>query len=84
MKAGKCPPVETSMARPDGFFDIENHKLTLLPPFEHKEPKDDDLGVSEHPIYSNYPKYQWTTHTKTGGVEIKPGMKTPRSLRRSQ
>ena len=67
------------MARPPGFFEIENHKLTLLPPFEHKEPKDDDLGLPEHPIYSNYAKYQWTTHTKTGGIDIKPGVRTPRS-----
>jgi hypothetical protein len=49
------------------FTIIENHKLTLLPPFEHKEPVDDDCGLPEHPIYSNFSKYLWTSHTRTGG-----------------
>ncbi len=52
------------------FSNSESHKLTLLPPFEHKEPKDDDLGLPEHPIFSNYSKYLWTSHKRTGGIEV--------------
>lgn len=50
-----------------GFADIEKHKLTLLPPFDHKEPVDDDCGLPENPILSNYSKYLWTSHRRTGG-----------------
>jgi hypothetical protein len=55
----------------DSYYGSENNKLTLLPPFEHKEPADDDCGLPEDPIYTNYSKYMWTTHTRTGGVPIK-------------
>lgn len=52
------------------FTHFESNKLTLLPPFAHKEPKDDDLGLPEHPIFSNYSKYLWTSHKRSGGVEV--------------
>lgn len=76
--------MEGSMSRPDSFYKIEDHKLTLLPPFAHKEPVDDDLGLPEDPIYSNYAKYLWTSHTKSGGVQIEHGVSTQRPKRRSQ
>ena len=41
-----------------------------LPRFEHREPPDDDTGPPEHPIYSNYVKYLWKPHRRSGGVEI--------------
>lgn len=44
--------------------------ITLLPRFEHKEAADDDTGLPEHPIYSNYSKYLWKAHRRSGGVEI--------------
>ena len=50
------------------FTSIQNHKLTLLPPFEHKEPVDDDCGLPEDPTFSNYAKYLWPSHTRTGGL----------------
>jgi hypothetical protein len=74
--------MEKSMTRPDAFLKIENHKLTLLPPFAHKEPVD-DLGLPEDPIYSNYVKYLWKGHTKSGGVQIEP-VDRQRPIRRSQ
>jgi len=52
------------------FFNIDTHKLTLLPPFEHKEPDDDDCGFPKHPIYANYSKYLWTSHRRSGGIQI--------------
>jgi len=52
------------------FTHFEDNKLTLLPPFAHKMPKDDDLGLPEHPIFSNYSKYLWTSHKRSGGVEV--------------
>ena len=30
-----------------------------IPPFDHKEPEDDDCGLPESPIFSNYAKYLW-------------------------
>ena len=57
-------------------------RLTLLPPFEHKEPEDDDLGLPEHPIYSNYTKYLWKPHRRTGGVEIGGPFAETRAQRR--
>jgi len=53
------------------FYRIENHKLTLLPRFEHKEKEDDDQGLPEDPIYANYSKYLWTSHKRSGGVQVR-------------
>jgi hypothetical protein len=65
------------------FTHFEDNKLTLLPPFAHKMPKDDDLGLPEHPIFSNYSKYLWTSHKRTGGVEVEePSLKQARQRRR--
>jgi hypothetical protein len=75
--------MEKAMTKPASFYEIEDHSLTLLPPFEHKEPKDDDLGLPEHPIYSNYAKYLWKGHTKSGGKQI-GAFGGPRPARRSQ
>jgi len=47
----------------------EDHRITLLPHFDHKERADDDGGFPKHPIFSNYPKYLWKTHTRSGGVQ---------------
>jgi len=41
----------------------------LLPHFDHKERADDDCGLPEHPIFSNYPKYLWKGHKRSGGVQ---------------
>ena len=45
-------------------------RITLLPPFEHKEPEDDDTGLPESPIYSNYVKYLWRARKRSGGVQV--------------
>lgn len=29
----------------------------------------DDLGLPENPIYSNFPKHLWTAHTRHGSVQ---------------
>lgn len=52
--------------------ELAGNQITLLPPFEHKEPADDDCGLPQHPIYSNYSKYLWTSHARTGGAEAAP------------
>lgn len=49
------------------FGAVQSHKLHI-PPFEHKEPVDDDCGMPETPIANDYAKYLWTSHTKSGGV----------------
>lgn len=35
----------------------------------HHEPDDDDLGLPENPISSNYAKYLWTSHKRRSGTE---------------
>jgi hypothetical protein len=52
-----------------GPTEFPNYRITLLPPFEHKEPEDDDLGLPEDPTFSDYSKYLWTSHRRTGSVE---------------
>ncbi len=47
----------------------DDNRLTLLPHIDHKERQDDDCGPPEHPIYSNYPKYLWKGHKRSGGVQ---------------
>lgn len=42
----------------------------MLPHFEHKEMKDNDCGLPNHPISSNYTKYLWNGHKRSGGVEV--------------
>lgn len=64
--------------------EFENNLLTLVPPFEHKEPEDDDLGMPEHPIYSNYTKYLWKGHRRSGGVEVTEGVSIHRPSRATQ
>ncbi|HYJ92293.1 MAG TPA: hypothetical protein VEV84_13365 [Pyrinomonadaceae bacterium] len=59
------------MIQKNNFYGTEDNKLTLLAPFEHKEPVDDDCGLPEDPIYTNYSKYLWTSHRKSGGVQVK-------------
>ena len=35
----------------------------------HHEPADDDLGMPESPIDSNYSKYLWTSQKRRSGTE---------------
>jgi hypothetical protein len=47
--------------------EINNNKLTalLIPSFDHKELEDeDDCGLPEDPIFSNYSKYLWKGHSQ--------------------
>jgi len=55
----------------DEYNVTQTNKLTLLPPFAHKEPEDDDCGLPNDPIYANYSKYLWTSHERSGGVQVK-------------
>jgi hypothetical protein len=50
---------------------IVDNKLAgrTVPPFDHKEAEDDDTGPPEDPIYSNYVKYLWKSHTRSGQAE---------------
>lgn len=36
----------------------------LIRSFEHKEAEDDDCGLPENPIFSNYSKYLWKGHSE--------------------
>jgi hypothetical protein len=38
--------------------NIDSNDL-LVPSVDHKEPEDDDCGLPESPIFSNYSKYLW-------------------------
>ena len=48
----------------------DDNRIRLLSPFEHKERVDDDCGLPEHPIYSNFSKYLWKGHKRSGGVQV--------------
>jgi hypothetical protein len=55
--------------KPHLVIDSRVNRL-LVPDIEHKEmPDHEDCGLPEHPIYANYTKYLWTSHTKTGGIQ---------------
>lgn len=58
-----------AMEAREGWLKRPSTRITL-PPFEHKEAPDDDTGLPEHPIYSNYVKHLWKPHRRSGGVEI--------------
>lgn len=64
------------------YYKFEYNPLTLIPPFEHKEPEDDDCGLPEHPIFSNYSGNIWTSLLLTGGAEIgvTPRTKTAKEM----
>ena len=47
---------------------LEDNRIKL-PRFEHKGPPDDDCGLPENPIFSDYAKYLWPSHTRTGGIQ---------------
>lgn len=54
-----------------GIRSLEPQSAAIsLPPFDHKEPADDDCGLPKHPIYANYSKYLWTSHKRSGGKQI--------------
>lgn len=46
--------------------NINNNGLTdlLILSLDHKEPEDDDCGLPENPISSNYSKYLWKSHSR--------------------
>ena len=46
--------------------NINNVELNdlLIPSFDHKELEDDDCGLPENPILSNYSKYLWKGHSR--------------------
>jgi anti-sigma B factor antagonist len=43
----------------------DDHEKPIFVREPHHEAEDDDLGLPEHPIYSNYSKYLWTSRKKT-------------------
>ena len=46
--------------------NINNTNLTdlLIPALDHKESEDDDCGLPENPIFTNYSKYLWQGHSE--------------------
>ena len=46
--------------------DINNVELNdiLIPSFDHKRAEDDDCGLPENPIFSNYSKHLWKGHSE--------------------
>jgi len=46
----------------------------LIPAFDHQEPEDDDCGLSENPIFSNYSKYLWQGHSENRRIRKNSGM----------
>ena len=56
-------PTESSSLEPT------TNRLRLVPHIDHKAPPDDDCGTPPHPIFGNYVKDLWRSHTRSGGVQ---------------
>jgi hypothetical protein len=46
----------------------------LIPSFDHKEAEDDDCGLPENPIFSNYSKYLWQGHSENRRIRKNAGL----------
>lgn len=46
--------------------NLNNMNLSdiLVPALDHKEAEDDDCGLPENPIFTNYSKYLWQGHSE--------------------
>lgn len=64
---GQCR--STYVRNMSAFGKPQGAALTL-PHFDHMEAIDNDCGLPEHPIYANYAKYLWTSHRRSGGIQI--------------
>jgi hypothetical protein len=55
-----------------GFYDL------LIPAVDHKEAADDDCGLPENPIFSNYSKYLWQGRSENRRMpkNVRPPVKT--------
>jgi hypothetical protein len=51
------------MKHPAALNDTESNALPSAA-FEHKEPADNDCGLPENPIFTNYSKYLWKGHSE--------------------
>lgn len=50
----------------------------LIVSVNHKEPEDDDCGLPEHPIFSNYVKHLWKAHSQN--PRIRKNLKSPEHM----
>jgi hypothetical protein len=50
--------------------DTNNNEFgnLLIPSVEHKEPENDDCGLPEDPVFSNYSKYLWKGHSENSRI----------------
>lgn len=61
--------VALSLARPESLFvEPTIGRLRVVPHIDHKPPTDDDCGMPTHPIYGDFVKDLWRSHTRSGGV----------------
>jgi hypothetical protein len=50
--------------------DMNNKPIDLsISAFDHTEPETDDCGLPENPIFSDYSKYLWKGHIRSGGIQ---------------
>lgn len=43
-------------------------RVRVVPHIDHNPPADDDCGMPPHPIFGDYVKDLWRSHTRSGGV----------------
>ena len=54
----------------ENLSDMNNEAADVpISAFDHTEPEDDDCGLPENPIFSDYSKYLWKGHTRSGGIQ---------------
>ena len=52
------------------LFDPDNKHLDLeVTKFDHSEAEKGDCGLPENPIFSDYSKYLWKGHIRSGGIQ---------------
>ena len=49
-------------------------KDLLIPSPDHKEAEDEDCGLPENPIFSNYSKYLWRGHNENRRIRKNAGL----------
>jgi hypothetical protein len=65
-EGGAVPPA--LLLREGQFIEPTISRTRVVPHIDHKPPPDDDCGLAPHPIYADYVKDLWHSHTRSGGV----------------
>jgi hypothetical protein len=67
----------------NNLSDINNEQIDLsISAFDHSEPETDDCGLPENPIFSDYSKYLWKGHIRSGGIQTNKRLRKSIEIKR--